>query len=526
MNVAEDLYDYLKNNNRAEVVGFGTFYIKTSVAKINDAMGTITPPKREVLFTKEENGDMSFVNFMAVHEFISSQTAYTWIKQYSDSLIEKINNGKIVNLGKLGTIEKGLLGEYKFTPSEDLNLLGNSFALGTLRNVQTFDNEPTDIKVAPMETNKTQLSKEDSFIQTQNKIEEQITNAQQLSEEQKIQETDTETQERIIQHSEAEIETTVAKPENITEEEFRSDIADESVEDKTEQTIERASEFKDNVVVEDIKRKEENTEGESVEQSSLSAKEDELIKQAKKIIDKHNVGDNEQDKHKPSNRRKRFWMTMFWVVIVLLLLCVAFVFAHWMGLLKDIKTLDPITNRLSYYIPIREPKVKQVAKPIVVTPTETIVETPTEEVIDVEQEIETTPQTIATNTTTQKTTNKKTTNKDNVKQTNTNQQNTQQTLTKSQDEEEVIDNTPVVTQNHSKLGFDVVSGVYSNQETAKKQAQKAKRLGYDGYVINKIRGGTPIFYVSYGSRRTQKEAADLCTLIKNRLGGDFYIISR
>ena len=92
MNVAENLYDYLKNNDKAELIGFGTFYIKSHSATINTLTNTMTPPKKEVLFTIEQTNDMNFVKFMAKHEFISEETALTWIKQYSSSLKEKIDN--------------------------------------------------------------------------------------------------------------------------------------------------------------------------------------------------------------------------------------------------------------------------------------------------------------------------------------------------------------------------------------------------------------------------------------------------
>lgn len=525
MNVAEDLYDYLKNNDRAEVVGFGTFYVKTSPAKINELTGTIEPPKREILFTKELTEDMSFVDFMASHEFISRQTAYTWIKQYADSLLEKIKIGRVVTLGKLGTIEKGLLEDIKFTPSNDLNLLGSSFALGTLRNVQTFDNDQKEIEVIPSGKENTTLSNENTISQegsnTQKTIEDQINNAEKLSEKDKVQESDTQTQERIIQHSEAEVDTMVEKPQDITEEEVKSNISDETTVDKTEKTIERAEEFKENIIVEDIKRKEKK-DIETNDEDTATQK-DRLMEEAKSVVDKHNIGDNDDNntkKKQKSNGRKRFWITMFWIVVALLLLCVLFVFAHWMGFLKNIKQLDPITNKLSYYIPVREKK-EEVKQPKTVIIDTTVVETPTEQVEEESAAEEVVEQPVTPAPNTNKTAKKQTAKKEAKKET---KQNTQPTPAKQ--EEEVVDNTPVVVQNHSKLGFDVVCGVYSNQEAAKKQAQKAKRLGYDGYVINKIKAGSPIFYTSYGSRRTQKEAADLCTLIKNRLGGDFYIISR
>ena len=107
MNVAENLYDYLKHNDRAELIGFGTFYVKNTSARINDLTSTIEPPKRELFFTREQTDDKSFVSFMAQNEFISEDTAYTWIKQYADSLNEKL-------VSKVGKIGKRTVGRIQF----------------------------------------------------------------------------------------------------------------------------------------------------------------------------------------------------------------------------------------------------------------------------------------------------------------------------------------------------------------------------------------------------------------------------
>jgi cell division septation protein DedD len=92
--------------------------------------------------------------------------------------------------------------------------------------------------------------------------------------------------------------------------------------------------------------------------------------------------------------------------------------------------------------------------------------------------------------------------------------------------EPAIDNTPVVIQNYTKLGCDVIGGVYKDRANAEKKARKAKSLGYDSYIINRVKAGEQVYYVSYGSRRTLKEANDLAAKIKEKIGGDFYVISR
>ena len=73
---------------------------------------------------------------------------------------------------------------------------------------------------------------------------------------------------------------------------------------------------------------------------------------------------------------------------------------------------------------------------------------------------------------------------------------------------------------------DVIGGVYKDRANAEKKARKAKSLGYDSYIINRVKAGEQVYYVSYGSRRTLKEANDLAAKIKEKIGGDFYVISR
>lgn len=524
MNVAENLYDYLKYNDKAELIGLGTFYVKTYSAKINEMTGMIEPPKKELSFSREQTGDNGFVTFMAKHEFISDKTALMWIKQYSDSLNEKIQAGRSVVLNKLGKLEKGLLEEYTFTPAQDLNLLDNSFALGTLKNVQTFDSTD-DLQVMPTSEKPEQVETTipQDYQRTKTEIESQIENAKKIKEEQKVQETSSQTQERIIEHSEATINTTVEQPKNKTSQEIVSEMENNKLDnttdkDNTQQTIDRAAEFTEKVIVEDIKPAQEQEEQNQKDENEKEC-DDLLMKQATEIVRKYDNDKTPKKKGKQSkhtNKRKRNWLIVLWIIIVLLILCGAFVFTHWFGLLKDIKFLKPVTSRLEYYIPVRKIETPKAEKPLVNTQTETVSEIELaieqeEEVVAVEPKpIEQLKKTASVA----------------KKQKNLKEKKQQETQPAPQEEVVVEDNTPIVVQNHSKLGFDVVSGSFADKSKAQERAKKARSLGYDGYVISKIKNGSPIYYVSYGSRRTNSEATDLCTMIKNRLSGDFYIISR
>ena len=139
MNVAANLFEYLKKNDKAELTGFGTFFIITYSAEFDADCNVIAPPKRVLNFSKETANDMSFVSFMAKSEFISEQTALTWVKQYSDSLNERLNTTKNFILPSLGTISVDESEHYFFEPLPLLNLMDESFGLDIVKNVKTFE---------------------------------------------------------------------------------------------------------------------------------------------------------------------------------------------------------------------------------------------------------------------------------------------------------------------------------------------------------------------------------------------------
>ena len=177
--------------------------------------------------------------------------------------------------------------------------------------------------------------------------------------------------------------------------------------------------------------------------------------------------------------------------------------------------MKPITERLGYYI---TPKKQQEQKviPAVQTPTETVEETSTETVAEeIELIAEPVPE-VQKPQPAKKTTKAKTEKK---------KEKTETAPTKPASES-MDNNSPVVVQNYSRLGFDVIGGSFSNKTNAERLARKAKSLGYDSYVLSKVKSGSPIFYVSYGSRRTLKEANDLMAKMIERLGGEYYVISR
>lgn len=538
MNVAENLYDYLKHNDKAELIGFGTFYIKGHSARINSLTSTIEPPSREILFTKEQTNDMSFVSFMAQHEFISQETALTWIKQYSDSLKEKLDAGRNYKIGKLGTLNKGSLGEYTFVPDENLNLMDDAFALGELKNVKTFDVNPQENKVDLIHTKPEKEVVFENKVDVETKIEEgkqmaieeekqkdikqRIEELQKLREEEKVQESEPETTTRIIRHSEADIKTDVEKP--LSETDIKDKLKmDSTPEDKIEQTLKKTQENKENIVVEDIKKIDKKEEENEKEQDELRKKAQEIINKNKK--QQGLLTEEKPKKKRHHNGRKKGWLIVFWIIICLIALCGGFVAAHYFGLLKDVGFLKPVTEKLSYYIPVRQTSKTKVIKPktTTITPTETVAE---EVAPSQGTEVPQTPYQAQEVTTPAPAPKKKAVNNINRNnKNNKNKKNAKQTAPAPKPQP-VVDNSPVTTQNYSRLGFDVIGGNFSDKSKAENLARKAKSFGYDSYVLSKIKSGSPIYYVSYGSRRTLTEANNLMQSMMNKMGGSYYVISR
>lgn len=84
----------------------------------------------------------------------------------------------------------------------------------------------------------------------------------------------------------------------------------------------------------------------------------------------------------------------------------------------------------------------------------------------------------------------------------------------------------VIVQNYSRLGFDVIGGLYSDRLNAERAARIAIKKGYDSYVLVVKEENGSLYYVSYGSRRSLKEANDLMEKIVEESGGKYYVMSR
>ena len=496
MNVAVNLYEYLKENDCAELVGLGTFYVSTQSARISSLTGEIRPPCRKLSFKSEENNNLNFVMSMAEKEFISHETALIWIKQYAESVKEKLESGKKVEIGELGTLSKDFYGNIVFETSEKLNLLDNSFAFAPLNDVKTFDNADQEIDLIHTIDPDLKQEPEQAPVEQEEPVVIQI----------KEEKPEVELPKETIEHTEAVVFT--PQEEVKAEQEVEKEL---EVEVKAEET--ELKEVEKEVEIEDIKPASEDlrAKAQAIIDASKEEKYTEEIEKDKK---------KEKKKKKAKKRKKRMLLIILFILLFLLLACGGLVAAHYFGLLKGYKFMDPISEKLSVYI---KPRTQNVVVAPVETPTETVVEEEVSQETMTETESEVVLEEVKQNPIPKP----KPINQAKKKTTQTNNAPKQEAEKKTEQvETSTVDTSPVLVQNYSKLGCDVVGGVYKDKTTAEKKARKAKSLGYDSYILQRVQGGEQVYYVSYGSRRTLGEAEKLATKIKEKIGGDFYVISR
>lgn len=518
MNVSANLLEYLKKNDSAELIGIGTFRVNYIPASISPITNTLTPPSRSITFYNEFNEDLGFVQELAKKEFISVDTAMKWVKQYCDSVKEKIETSNTCKLGDIGSISKGFKGGYAFTPTEGLNLLDSTFAFSTIKSVKTFDQgdyiqpiitkEP--LKEEPIiETPKIQITPTQRvIIGTSDQNQQPTENASDNIIEQK--------REQIFENqSQLEEEKTL----NLTHEKTKDIVFEEreAIERDASQMQEAQKEVEERLRKRSEEKEEELGETEGLDIDDKDAFNYKNSRKFRKNT-KRQLKVEKKERKKRRKRNKIVWRVLFVLVLLALLASVLLVFAHYMCWTRNIKTLDPITEKLNNYItPKCENSQVTIVIPVV-TPTTEIVETPTTETVT-QQIVEQPQQTpVPTKKATQ------------PKQIVKKEQPLKPTGEKDNPPAPTVEidySTPILMQPVSRLGFDVVGGTFENVSNAQQAARKARSLGYDSYIISKTSNDQTKYYVSYGSRRTMREANDFLSKINKKHGSSgYYIISR
>ncbi|MDR0971352.1 MAG: hypothetical protein LBM25_03095 [Bacteroidales bacterium] len=532
MNISENLLEYLKEHDVLELPLIGTFRVNYQPASISPITHTLTPPSKTISFYNEFQNDESFIEALSKEEFISLDTAKRWVNEYCQSIIDRILSSSSCNIGELGTLSKNNLGKgYSFTPKEGLNLLDNAFAFSTIKQVKTFNQGDY---ITPIKTKEEKI--EEPIIPSKQEEEKIVINLYEKDEtSSKNEEINIEIKEEVSQND-----------ENNTENREKLDI--ETNTNKEIEFVEKENSIKKDkeTPIIDEQTKEEDEESledeEMAETSDLNKFNHKNSKKYRKLLKKQ--AKKEKKLRKQHRKRNRMiWNIVFVIVLLALLVQGGLSLGYYMCWTKDIKQLKPLNDRLSYYITPRcETKTPKVVVIPVESPSSEINAIYNQEIIMedtlnneiIQEEIPIKEEEI------KKEEKKEVSSQNKIAKTENNTNNKKTSIKKEKPlkptgekdnppkpSAEIDYSTPILMQRASRMGFDVVGGIFDDVSQAQQLARKARSLGYDAYIINRIVEGKTKYYVSYSSKRTMGEANyALKNIIKKYGDRGFQIISR
>ena len=116
-----ELYQYLLLNKQLPVPGIGTFSLERTPARIDFPNKLMYPPAYH--FSLQENAvspSRIFFNWLGKALHVSDRDAIIRFNDFSFDMKKQIGEGDIINWNGVGTIKKGLAGEIKFIPAEQM----------------------------------------------------------------------------------------------------------------------------------------------------------------------------------------------------------------------------------------------------------------------------------------------------------------------------------------------------------------------------------------------------------------------
>jgi nucleoid DNA-binding protein len=113
MNFSQLLLEFLKKNGSVSLAGFGTFFLQTITAALDEEGKHLLPPGTEIAFDPSKNEDAEkFVRFLAAEKNTSESAAEEEISKqvvYWNSALEKNETLKIENVGTFYLADSKLL---------------------------------------------------------------------------------------------------------------------------------------------------------------------------------------------------------------------------------------------------------------------------------------------------------------------------------------------------------------------------------------------------------------------------------
>ena len=145
MNITDYIVESLKKGKTVEIAGIGQWTTREEAAHHDPQSHTFYPRRKVVEFTPQCKGDKSFVEYIASQECVGTNVADQMVKNYADTLTERMKAQGKVEINGLGTLGFG-----SFTVADSLNL-GTDDAMAPIDGIKTYQAAADDDPLAAFE---------------------------------------------------------------------------------------------------------------------------------------------------------------------------------------------------------------------------------------------------------------------------------------------------------------------------------------------------------------------------------------
>lgn len=130
MNIDRHISELLFDHDCVILPGFGGFLTNYSGARIHPIKHNFQPPARTVVFNANlTTNDGLLANHISRKQDITYQKASTLVKQYAESCLKDLSEGKTLHLRNIGSCKMGRESNIIFEPDESANFLDDAFGL-------------------------------------------------------------------------------------------------------------------------------------------------------------------------------------------------------------------------------------------------------------------------------------------------------------------------------------------------------------------------------------------------------------
>ena len=150
MNITDLIVELLKEGQRVELPGMGTFDSEVQSPRHDPQTQIYYPATRNILFKKECTGDNGIVHEIAARECVNEEIAEQMWHNYMDALTDKISRSGAHRFGDLGMLSKE--GEnFRFKMAEGLVIEAGNSSEKPLEGVKTYEHNDNEDPFAQFE---------------------------------------------------------------------------------------------------------------------------------------------------------------------------------------------------------------------------------------------------------------------------------------------------------------------------------------------------------------------------------------